>query len=128
MFIFGGPDMHPLALEDLLHQRGHARSKSDYYPQHLFLRVLCHSLSNEDDSGGPSISHLPRSESPSPMGEDSDDEESDSEFQFGKKAKAAEADVDDERTVYGSASASRFSTKRGDANGTLRQRFGRTDC
>ncbi|KAI0829056.1 hypothetical protein BC628DRAFT_1315896 [Trametes gibbosa] len=121
-------DMHPLALEDLLHQRGHARSKADYYPQHLFLRVLCHSLTNEDDSGSPSISHLPRSDSPSPMGdEDSGDDESDSEFQFGKSGKAMETDADDERTMYGSASASRFSTKRGDANGTMRNRFGRTD-
>ena len=39
--------MHPLALEDVLHQRGHARSKADYYAQHLFLRVLCHTLSSE---------------------------------------------------------------------------------
>ncbi|KAI0055426.1 hypothetical protein BV25DRAFT_1815607 [Artomyces pyxidatus] len=35
-------DMHPLALEDVLHQRGQARSKADYYPQHLFLRILSH--------------------------------------------------------------------------------------
>ncbi|KAL1950966.1 hypothetical protein VTO73DRAFT_115 [Trametes versicolor] len=116
-------DMHPLALEDVLHQRGNARSKADYYNKHLFLRVLCHSLSNDDDTGGPNISHLPRSESPTNM---DDDDEEDSEFQFGKSGKAAETDVDDERTMYGSANASRFSTQRGNGN-TLRQRFGRAD-
>lgn len=115
--------MHPLALEDVLHQRGNARSKADYYNKHLFLRVLCHSLSNDDDTGGPNISHLPRSESPTNM---DDDDEEDSEFQFGKSGKAAETDVDDERTMYGSANASRFSTQRGNGN-TLRQRFGRAD-
>ncbi|CDO77265.1 hypothetical protein BN946_scf184753.g15 [Trametes cinnabarina] len=114
-------DMHPLALEDVLHQRGHARSKADYYPQHLFLRVLCHSLGSEEDSkGATSISHLPRSESPVNIFQA--DEESDSEFQFGKAGdKSAEVEVDDDRTMYGSASASRFSTKR---VGTLRNRFG----
>ncbi|OSD01191.1 hypothetical protein PYCCODRAFT_1436682 [Trametes coccinea BRFM310] len=113
-------DMHPLALEDVLHQRGHARSKADYYPQHLFLRVLCHSLGNEDDGKSvTSISHLPRSESPVNMSEA--DEESDSEFQFGKGGRHTEAEVDDDKTMYGSASASRFSTKR---SGTLRNRFG----
>ncbi|KAI0370066.1 hypothetical protein BV20DRAFT_1019543 [Pilatotrama ljubarskyi] len=116
-------DMHPLALEDVLHQRGDARSKADYYPQHLFLRVLCHSLANSDDTGVPTFSHLPRSESP--MNIDNDDADSDSEFQFSKVApESTAAEVDDERTVYGSASASRYSTKR---SGTLRQRFGRRD-
>ncbi|KAI9067178.1 hypothetical protein FKP32DRAFT_1588815 [Trametes sanguinea] len=117
-------DMHPLALEDVLHQRGHARSKADYYPQHLFLRVLCHSLGNEEDgkSETSSISHLPRSESPANMSDAED--ESESEFQFGKggrRAATEAAEVDDDKTMYGSASASRFSTKRG---GTLRNRFG----
>ncbi|KAI0640257.1 hypothetical protein C8Q77DRAFT_1153132 [Trametes polyzona] len=118
-------DMHPLALEDVLHQRGHARSKADYYPQHLFLRVLCHSLSCEDDNGSISISHLPRSDSPEPI-DDDNGEESDSEYQFGKVGKTTEADIDDERTMYGSANASRFSTKRGGA-ANLRRRFGHGD-
>lgn len=43
-------DLHPLALEDVL-QRGNARSKADYYPNHLFLRILCHSLTDEGDVG-----------------------------------------------------------------------------
>ncbi|KAJ6529711.1 hypothetical protein B0H19DRAFT_1193119 [Mycena capillaripes] len=37
-------DLHPLALEDVFHAHTTARSKADYYPQHLFLRVLCHEL------------------------------------------------------------------------------------
>ncbi|KAI0673968.1 hypothetical protein C8Q78DRAFT_663457 [Trametes maxima] len=114
-------DMHPLALEDVLHQRGHARSKADYYPQHLFLRVLCHSLGGDDDGAGSSISHLPRSESPVDMAED-DEDETESDSQLGKKGvQGAELDADDDRTMYGS----RFSTKRGGS--TLRRRFGRSD-
>ena len=35
-------DLHPLALEDVFHARKQTRSKADYYPQHLFLHVLCH--------------------------------------------------------------------------------------
>ncbi|KIM47650.1 hypothetical protein M413DRAFT_61489 [Hebeloma cylindrosporum] len=42
-------NLHSLALEDILHERGHNHSKADYYPDHLFLRVLCHSLEIEDD-------------------------------------------------------------------------------
>ncbi|KAH9923673.1 uncharacterized protein B0H18DRAFT_878449 [Fomitopsis serialis] len=95
-------DMHPLAIEDILSQRQHSRSKADYYPQHLFLRVLCHSLTS-DDYGTPdsSVTNLPRSESPDLIGiDDSDGEEEVTQ-------------PDDDRTVYGSASASKFSTKRG---------------
>ena len=94
--------MHPLALEDVLHQRGHARSKADYYQRHLFLRVLCHSLSDEEtDPLATSVTHLPRSDSPEPM----DEEDEDEKF------------PDDEKTEFGSASGSKFSTRRG---GTLR--------
>ncbi|KAJ7168070.1 magnesium transporter [Mycena crocata] len=47
-------DLHALALEDVLHEQGHNHSKADYYQQHLFLRVLCHSLpSAEDHNSGP---------------------------------------------------------------------------
>ncbi|KAI8980569.1 hypothetical protein BD414DRAFT_492607 [Trametes punicea] len=116
-------DMHPLALEDVLHQRGNARSKADYYPQHLFLRVLCHSLSNEEDGAMTSLSHLPRSESPANTTDDED--ESESEFRYAKSARNAEMEADDDRTMYGTAPASRFSTKRGGS--TLRRRFGRSD-
>ncbi|KAA1477253.1 hypothetical protein DENSPDRAFT_884939 [Dentipellis sp. KUC8613] len=79
-------DLHPLALEDLLHQRGHSRSKSDYYPQHLFIRTLCHTLASaptQYDFGshyarggtpsstmsGKTFTNLPRSASPVQMDE-----------------------------------------------------------
>ncbi|PCH36397.1 hypothetical protein WOLCODRAFT_82117 [Wolfiporia cocos MD-104 SS10] len=54
-------DMHPLAVEDLLHHPyGHARSKADYYPKHLFLRLLCHQLGHDGDSTlDSSLGHLP---------------------------------------------------------------------
>ncbi|KAH9056939.1 hypothetical protein EDB87DRAFT_1686657 [Lactarius vividus] len=69
-------DMHPLSVEDLLHRRGHARSKADYYPKHLFVRVLCHTLGSSTRSQGSegaspaawsspaAITGLPRSSSP----------------------------------------------------------------
>ncbi|KAI0028013.1 hypothetical protein K488DRAFT_59781 [Vararia minispora EC-137] len=78
-------DMHPLAVEDLLHQRGpHSRSKADYYPKHLFLRILCHTLGSTPATDGfvssdvtPSssgwsstagtITNLTRSMSPGPL-------------------------------------------------------------
>ncbi|KAH9948220.1 cora-like Mg2+ transporter protein-domain-containing protein [Amylocystis lapponica] len=110
-------DMHPLALEDLLHQRGNARSKADYYPKHLFLRVLRHSLVADDDinTPDPSMTDLPRSDSPEFMtGDDSDEEDS--------SGPSKEKDGDDERTMYGSASGSRFSTAR-TRGGTLKARF-----
>ncbi|KAJ6514237.1 hypothetical protein C8R47DRAFT_568707 [Mycena vitilis] len=40
-------DLHPLALEDVFHAHARARSKVDYYTQHLFLRVLCHELGED---------------------------------------------------------------------------------
>ena len=118
-------DLHPLALEDVLHQRGHARSKADYYPQHLFIRVLIHTLATDDDAAS-SISHLPRSESPTNIGDDDDDDD-DSEYQFGKKpyVDGLPIEEDDEKTVYGSANPSRFSTMK---HGTsVRRRFGRSE-
>ncbi|EMD39334.1 hypothetical protein CERSUDRAFT_112973 [Gelatoporia subvermispora B] len=62
-------DMHPLALEDVLQQQAHGRSRADYYPKHLYLRVLSHSLYSDDETASPhaSVTHLPRSESPEPM-------------------------------------------------------------
>ena len=43
--------IHPLALEDVLHQRPQARSKADYYLKHLFIRILVHQLSPDEDDG-----------------------------------------------------------------------------
>ncbi|KAJ7513039.1 magnesium transporter [Mycena galericulata] len=62
-------DLHPLALDDVLRSHPRARSKADYYAQHLFLRVLCHELADGVAEEPPEasdlmITNLPRSESP----------------------------------------------------------------
>ncbi|KAF8585122.1 hypothetical protein K439DRAFT_1082558 [Ramaria rubella] len=57
-------DLHPLSLEDVLHQRDHIRSKADYFVKHLFLRVLCHSLGSSSVKANEHITTLPRSASP----------------------------------------------------------------
>lgn len=60
-------DLHPLALEDILHHPNRVRSKADYYPQHLFLRVISHTLSKGEDTTENYIHEIPRSDSPEPM-------------------------------------------------------------
>ena len=43
-------ELHPLALEDVLANRGEpARSKTDYYSKHLSLHVQCHTVQSEDE-------------------------------------------------------------------------------
>lgn len=90
-----------MALEDVIHGRNNARSKADYYGQHLFIRALCHTLTEDSGSQDDSVLDLPRSASPELI--DHDDENWGKEHSFG---------MDDDRTVVGSASGSRFSTKR----------------
>ena len=75
-------DLHPLALEDVLHSTSRKRSKVDYYSRHLFLCILCHSL-GQDDEFKPSIiphtwTNLPRSASPASF--DEKDKQGDKEF------------------------------------------------
>ena len=104
-------DLHPLALEDIFHTRSQTRSKADYYTKHLFLRVLCHELGQND---GPAIAspesmafdsmlmHNSRSDSPSAM----------SELDISEKEAMRE---EDNYTMYDSASGpmSRREKKRG---------------
>ncbi|KAJ7511880.1 hypothetical protein B0H11DRAFT_1953501 [Mycena galericulata] len=40
-------ELHPLALEDVLHMRPDNLSKADYFTHHLFLRILCHDVVDE---------------------------------------------------------------------------------
>ena len=70
---FPPKDMHPLSVEDILHLGGHTLSKADYYPKHLFIRVLCHTLGSANctspDSttaagASPPFTDIPRSASP----------------------------------------------------------------
>ncbi|CUA70320.1 hypothetical protein RSOLAG22IIIB_00675 [Rhizoctonia solani] len=42
-------NLHPLAIEDVLHGRPNARSKADYYTRHLFIHVLTHKLGRQED-------------------------------------------------------------------------------
>lgn len=107
-------DLHPLALEDVLHQRGHARSKADYYHQHLYLRILCHALAGGDEgsteSVEPMMSDVPRSYSPGPM---SEEEEEVVMGGGGGVSGIYGSEGDEEQTMYGeSAPISRMSTKR----------------
>jgi hypothetical protein len=37
-------ELHSLALEDILHEQGNNHSKADYYPGHLFIRILSHTV------------------------------------------------------------------------------------
>ncbi|KAJ7032382.1 magnesium transporter [Mycena alexandri] len=63
-------DLHPLALEDVFHSHSRARSKADYYARHLFLRVLCHELGDQDQDPRPTLPPRPQP----PTRADSDDE------------------------------------------------------
>ena len=66
-------ELHPLALEDVLANRGSARSKADYYPKRLSLRVQCHTVQSEDEESlqfltKSAVEKEPtRSNSPEPM-------------------------------------------------------------
>lgn len=71
-FLFFDVDLHPLALEDILHHPNRVRSKADYYPQHLFLRIISHTLAKEEDQSKTYVHDIPRSESPEPMDEKTD--------------------------------------------------------
>ncbi|KAH9477714.1 Cobalt/magnesium transport protein CorA [Psilocybe cubensis] len=73
-------NLHPLALEDIFHGHSKTRSKADYYPQHLFLRLLCHELLDDEEkvsrASRTQYFAAPRSSSPEPLdGHSPDDEE-----------------------------------------------------
>ena len=103
--------MHHLAIEDVIHHHGNsARSKADYYPQHLFLRVLCHRLASEgdwdiaseifDDSDDADIGGMPRSESPEPM-EESDYQEKTWQGKTTRRFKSTNRLSEDVEMVHG---------------------------
>lgn len=95
-------ELHPLALEGVLAKRGHARSKADYYAQHLSLRVLCHTIPSDDDIADGQDENIAgdlRAASPAPM--TLEDEEGINE------------ESDEEVTAYdGSAQQSKFSMRK----------------
>ncbi|KAG6829107.1 hypothetical protein H0H92_005649 [Tricholoma furcatifolium] len=49
IYLTWASDLHPLALEDVLHEQGHNQSKADYYHDHLFIRILCHKGEGDTD-------------------------------------------------------------------------------
>ncbi|KAK6988181.1 magnesium-like protein [Favolaschia claudopus] len=51
-------DLHPLALEDVFHAHPRARSKTDYYARHLFMRILCHELESSAQQNPDDQNHL----------------------------------------------------------------------
>jgi Mg2+ and Co2+ transporter CorA len=59
-------NLHPLAIEDVLHARRNARSKADYYTRHLFIHVLTHKLGKQEDDPE-EIEEMMRTDEPVPM-------------------------------------------------------------
>ena len=102
-------ELYTLALEDVLANRGPARSKADYYSKHLSLRIQCHTVQSEDEESLQLLTksavekELTRSNSPEPMTVDEE-----------KYADSAAG-----TTLIGSQPVSRFSTTRG---GSMRKR------
>ncbi|KAF7302209.1 hypothetical protein MIND_00787800 [Mycena indigotica] len=45
-------ELHPLALEDVLHRRPENLSKAEYFLHHLFLRILIHDVEGEGNKAG----------------------------------------------------------------------------
>ena len=66
-------ELHLLAVEDVLANRGPARSKADYYSKHLSLRIQCHTVQSEDEESLQFLTksavekELTRFNSPEPM-------------------------------------------------------------
>ncbi|KAL4068945.1 hypothetical protein V8B97DRAFT_2024594 [Scleroderma yunnanense] len=105
-------DLHPLAVEDILHKRGQSRSKSDYYPKHLFVRVLSHTLHDPDS---PNTREAPEDLNT----EDEDNDDANEELRdpirresspvpmdsgLDEKNNSQQNDGEEDRTVFGSAS------------------------
>ncbi|CAE6418565.1 unnamed protein product [Rhizoctonia solani] len=42
-------NLHPLSLDTVINGRENARSKADYFPQHLFIHILSHTLADDDN-------------------------------------------------------------------------------
>ncbi|KIY50507.1 hypothetical protein FISHEDRAFT_9157, partial [Fistulina hepatica ATCC 64428] len=98
-------DLHPLAVEDMVHARNGNSSKADYHAKHLFLRVLCHELVESAESMAAFdevLGDMPRTESPLPY-----DDAKEGSISAGRE------DADDEMTVF---------SKGGSAKSTIRRR------
>jgi hypothetical protein len=67
VFIIKPIDLHPLSLEELLRVPGRHRSGADYYKEHLFIRVLSHTLDEDGDEESNLLEQVVRSSSPEPF-------------------------------------------------------------
>lgn len=95
-------ELHPLALEDVINKNNRTRSKADYYTKHLFLRVMCHELEDEDAEAETHDDPEPQSLSPEPT-----------EDVILEKEKAGEPGLEaDGETLQASFSKSKNSTVR----------------
>jgi len=60
-------DLHPLSLENLLQVPGGPRSGADYYKNHLFIRVLSHTLKEDGEQEPNFLEQIARPSSPEPL-------------------------------------------------------------
>jgi len=60
-------DLHPLSLENLLQVPGGPRSGADYYKNHLFIRVLSHTLKKDGEQAPNFLEQIARPSSPEPL-------------------------------------------------------------
>ena len=67
VFTTAPADLHPLSLEDLLRATGGPRSGADYYKNHLFIRILSHTLSKDGDEEPDPLEQIIRTSSPEPF-------------------------------------------------------------
>ncbi|EJD54494.1 hypothetical protein AURDEDRAFT_148244 [Auricularia subglabra TFB-10046 SS5] len=81
-------DIHPLALEDILHSHSNSRSKSSYFLRHLFLRVMAHSVADSVPTED-GITDLPRSSSPDDFDGDDVDASASRPTLFGLKGRSS---------------------------------------
>lgn len=44
-------NLHALSIQDILREQAHNQSKTDYYHERLFIRVLCHILDPDEEGG-----------------------------------------------------------------------------
>jgi hypothetical protein len=112
--------MHPLSVEDLLNQSGHALSKADYYPKHLFIRILCHTIDpaasasqNSKPVTTPQFTNLPLSASLQHLDEKLGMED---ESAYGS---GYEDDVDPKFDTFGTASATLHDPEMGGRRASL---------
>ncbi|KAG9051960.1 hypothetical protein FS842_010763, partial [Serendipita sp. 407] len=97
-------NLHPLTLENILGGMKTARSKADYYTNHLFLHIMCQSLAEKESAASPlanvnprrsSEHHAFRSKSPQQMTPEEEDAADEKNLRRRKRSQ----DVDVEKGI-----------------------------